>query len=361
MMKPIIACISVCFALCVSSVSAQTDSCRAVPKIEFVGITGRIQAHHEEMKPMCNKPFFAGELRFGAQTTGRSYWQQKMKYPFMGVGFYASEFQKKEIGHPLAVFGFMEIPAWRGSKSVVSTSWSLGLSFHFNEFDSVANPDNLAIGSDLNAFVGFSARYKYQLTERWELGGGLSFHHFSNGGMKMPNLGMNMLSVNIIASYLPSKRRLEFHKPIAPEITKRYEFNVMCATGICETKNKGRFYNTTLSMALSRRMSYTRTLGLGLDVFYNGYVKEKYPKDEPVPLKYLTTPAVFANSDLIAGRLRINVGLGFYVAHVDEYSLPFYERAGVRFYPQKNLFVNVSIKANGGRAEFIEWGIGVTL
>lgn len=360
-MRLLKACISVCFALCFGFVSAQTDTCRFVPKVEIVGTTGRIQAHHEEMKPMCDKPFYAGELRLGVQTAGKKNWHQKLNYPFMGVGFYASEFQKKEIGHPLALFGFMEIPAYRRGNSVLSTSWSCGLAFHINEFDSVSNPGNQAIGTDLNAFIGFSARYKYQLTERMELGGGFSFQHFSNGAAHRPNWGMNMLSVNLIASYLPSKKKIVYQKLPEPEITKRYEFNIMCAAGVHETKNLERFFNSTLSMAFSRRMNYKRTLGLGVDVFYNEYLLEKYPRDERVPLKKLTTPGVFANSDLIAGRLRLNVGLGVYVAHVDEYSVPFYERAGLRFYLHKNVFANMSIKANGGHAEFIEWGMGVTL
>lgn len=361
MNKILIICISIIFSLISLPILAQTDSCKSVLKLEVVGITGKISAHHKEMEPMCDRPFYAGELRIGMQTTGNQYWHQTLKYPYLGIGVYLSEFQKKEIGHPIALFGFMDIPMYRWQKSSLSTSWSCGLTFNINKYDSIKNPNNMAIGSEVNAYIEFSLRYKYQITNKIEIGCGASFQHFSNGATKQPNWGMNMLGINIIASYIPTKRDIHFQKSPEPEITKRYEWNIMYATGIRDNKTGVIYHNSTLSVALSRRISYKRTLGLGIDIFHNEYFKDEYAENEHVELKKLLSQAIFANSDLIAGKLRINIGLGVYTLRSKAYTLPIYERAGVRFYPIKQLFTNVSIKAHGAKAEFIECGLGVTL
>ncbi len=343
------------------ALAAQPDSTGLVPKLEIVGLAGKISAHHEEMKPMCDKPFFAGELRLGMQTTGSEAWHQLFKYPYMGIGFYASEFQKSEIGHPMALFGFMELPAYRSRNLTISTNWSAGVSFNINKFDSVRNPSNLAIGSRINAYIEFGLYCKYKASERVELGTGLTFQHFSNGAIKQPNWGMNMLAVNLVASYLPTNKRSCYRTMPIPEITKRYEFNLMYAGGIRDDQKGGHYYNSTLSAALSRRMNLKRTLGLGIDVFYNEYLKEDYNEPDNVPTRKLISYAVFANSDMVAGRIRINIGLGTYAVRSKDYTLPIYERAGLRYYITRQLFANVSIKAHAAKAEFIEWGVGVTL
>jgi hypothetical protein len=129
-------------------------------------------------------------------------------------------------------------------------------------------------------------------------------------------------------------------------------------------KQKGKmtdqYYNSTLSIVAAKRVSFKRTVGLGVDLFYNEYFKEEFKQDETVGLNKLMSQSFFLTSDLIVNKFRMAICLGFYTWRYDDYTLPFYERVALRYYLNEHLFTNVSIKAHAAKAEFIEWGLGIS-
>lgn len=346
---------------------AQNDTVikATVPKIEIFGYRGTLLIHHEEMSDLGHRPYYGTELRVGFQTTGSAYWQQLFKYPTYGFGFYSGYFNTQAIGNPYAVFGFMELPFIRKEKFRMSTSWSVGLSFNLNEYDSITNPTNIAIGSDLNVYVDFSLLARYKLSDRWELGAGAKFQHFSNGAIRLPNLGLNMVSGQLVLSYYPGRTIEKFYPNSNPKPYKRYEFTAMYAGGAkCKSQEQTDvlYYNSTLSLSYNRRMNYKRTLGLGMDVFYNGYLENEMDKDpEEVTTVEEMSYAAFVSSDMIADRFRLVTQVGTYLWRATDYSIPVYERVALRYYFVPHMFANVSIKAHGAKAQYIEWGLGATL
>ena len=354
----------VLFSLAVSPFIQAQDSLSGnlVPKIELIGLGGKSFAHHEEMKPLCKNPFYGGEVRFGMQTTGLEYWHQAYRYPYFGVGYYCADFNHKAIGYPMALFSFIELPFYRGRNFTLSTSWSAGVAFHINEYDSVKNPENLAIGSDLNAYIDFSVFYKQRISERFDVGIGIKMQHFSNGATKYPNWGLNMIGAQVVVSYMPKSVIRKFNTLPEPKYKKDYEFYVMYAGGIIGRKDEkeGHYYNSTLSMAASKRVSFKRTLGVGIDIFYNEYLKSEFHDDNNVTLNKLMSQSVFVTSDMIVSKFRMAICLGFYTLRYDDFTKFYYERVALRYYFVPQMFANVSIKAHAAKAEFIEWGVGVS-
>ncbi|MGE4288881.1 MAG: acyloxyacyl hydrolase [Salinivirgaceae bacterium] len=333
------------------------------PRLEYSAYAGALVIHREAMEGLGNHPYLGQELRLGFQTTGSDYWHRLYKYPVFGAGVYSGYFNNPAIGNPLAVFGFIEIPFYRGKTSLFSTSWASGVAFHINEYNSLTNPENIAIGTDINVYIDFSLLYRHQFSERLSFGGGLKFQHFSNGAIQHPNLGLNMVSGLITFNYALKPDKLQFLNPEPEASDKKYEWNFMYALGV-NGKNQDepnvRYINHTFSMGVNQRVSEKRTLGLGVDVFHNEELKEDVTPGETVKPANLLSYAAYASSDLIIHKFRIAVQLGFYLHRPADYSLPFYERVAFRYYLTPNLFTNVSIKAHAAKAQYFEWGIGVS-
>ncbi len=345
-------------------VAQNNDTVSTIPKIELWGYGGYLFAHHEEMDDMTKHPYIAGELRMSFQTTGKEYWHELFKYPISGFGIYSGTFNNEVLGNPYAVFGFIEFPFIRKEKFYMSTSWSGGLGFHMNEYDSISNVDNVAIGSDVNAYIDFSLLFRYKIGARWELGTGIKLQHFSNGATKYPNYGLNLVSGTAALSYYPGRTIEKFYKGSMPKAYKKHEIFAMYAGGI-QGKNQEepdvRYYNSTVSLGVSRRVSQRRNIGIGMDIFYTESLKNEIEKDpEDISTNELMSYSVFLSSDLIVNKFRFITQFGVYVWQSGDYTLPFYERVGVRYYFIPNMFANVSIKAHAARAQFIEWGIGAS-
>jgi len=313
------------------------------------------------MQSLGNNPYLGNELRLGFQTLGSDYWHQVHNYPTFGVGFYMGTFNNEVLGNPRATFVFMELPFARKEKSYFASTWSAGLAFHLNEYDSISNPGNMAIGSDLNAFFDLGLIYKYRVKKNFEIGGGIKIQHFSNGAIKYPNLGLNMLSAVVSLTYYPHKNETIFREDAKPKKLKKYEiipvFSVAWKSKY-EDNSDIMYINTTTSLSINKRVNYKRSVGIGFDHFYQGYLVDYYDADKNITNKDLMSYAGFLSSDLILNRFRLVAQLGFYIYRPVDFGLFFYERISMRFYPTENLFFSISIKAHAAKAEFIEWGLG---
>lgn len=334
-----------------------------VPKIEYQGYVGMLLIHREAMQDMkVSKPYLGQEIRMGVQTVGKSYWEEIFKYPTYGVGFYTGFFNNDIIGNPMALYGFMEIPFVRKKDHYWSTSWGVGASFHMNEYSETKNSENVAIATDLNVYVDFNTVYKYRISKRFELGGGVKVQHFSNGAIKHPNLGLNMLSGQMSVAYYPGKTVEKFYKPAVEVKKKKYEFTAMYAGGFSAISKEDptKYYNSVISLSASKIHSFKRNFGVGVDVFYNEFLKMNEDINYDGSTSDLMSYAGYLSTDLVANKFRMVVQLGVYLWRKVDYDIPIYERVALRYYIIPNLFANVSIKAHGAKAQYLEWGLGVT-
>jgi hypothetical protein len=347
-------------------VSAQdTIPEKNIPQLSVSMYGGKVFAHHDIMKPLVNKPYIGNELNIAFQTTGSKYYQQLFNYPVYGFAIYSGHYNKKELGDPFAVFAFLEMPFYRNKKSVLGTRWAFGASFNLNEYDSVANPQNIAIATDLNVYIDFTLQYKYRLTDRMLIGAGIKAQHFSNGAIAHPNLGLNMVSAEVNLTYLPWQKFNGF-KRLQPEpVDKKNDVTLMTGVGF---RGKGEKYpgishfNSTVSLSFNRRVSFKRKFGIGIDFFYNEAFKDRYlEKNQTATFDKLVSQSIFVGHEMLVNRFVMAVQLGFYTYQKTKNVLPYYERVAFRYYFVPNSFINVSIKAHNAKADFIEWGIGFTL
>ncbi len=332
------------------------------PRLELYGYAGKLWLHRDAMQDMGQELYWGNELRVSMQTTGKKYWQKAYRYPSYGLGTYFGHFNNEIIGNPSAIFAFMDLPFVHSDKWSFSTNFGLGLTFNINEFHPINNPQNIAISTDLNVYIDFMLMGKYRLNKRWEIGGGFKFQHFSNGSIKKPNLGLNMFSGTLALMYYPFKTMDKFQSKATRPQYKKYELTTMFAYGVNRIPSSHLLYdNATFSFVASKRISFKRNIGIGLDVFYNEYVKTYFEDETHVDTYKLTSYALVASSDMIVNRFRMTTQIGVYLYKGADYSIPFYERVALRYYITEHVFANVSIKAHGFKAQFIEWGLGYSL
>ena len=349
---------------------------------EAIGRYGGIMAHHEQMQTLTEEPFQALELRVGWQTYGEDDFNQKLNYPTYGIGAYTSQFNSEGIGNPSAIFGFIDFPFLRGkNESRFNASLGVGLSYAFNNYDEIDNPDNIAIGSKVNVYFSLGLNYQYNLGDRWAIKPGLNFSHFSNSSTIVPNLGLNMVDASIGVQYRfnPIKRFTqdkypEYEPPINPTfiesvpdpIWKRHNWYVRAGAGVRQTDNTGdTFYGIALAtVAYQYQVNYTYKIGGGVDLMYDASVPERYwgSKNKIAPDNSAYTAGINISNTLVVGRLELELQVGYYVWIQYEYDMNIYLRPGFRYFITDDLFAMVSFKTEYiGQAQYVEYGIGFNI
>lgn len=308
-------------------------------------------------------------LRVGWKASGKKDpYHQLYRYPTYGVGLYSSTFNSDIIGNPFAVYGFVNTPI----RERVGSKWSfdyrigLGLSGNFNPYNEDRNPLNLVIGSKTNVFIDFGLRTQFRLHDKWKVGAGFAFHHFSNGALSLPNKGINLLPFTVSLTYQPRS----FTPAVRRELPTYYRgvvWDFSYGTGVKQLQKSSRdkYWKSTLSVYGSKYLNHKWRLGGGYDLFYS----QSGSEEDIAGHKAGTLSAVLTGGPSLyivhhlTSRLTLNGNVGYYL-HKQSFNgelKRIFLRAGARYYFLTSAHAGVSIKAHAGKADYIEWSLGYTL
>ena len=323
---------------------------------------GFIICHHKSMLNLASTHLTAFEVSINKPTYGERSWHQLYKYPQMGLCLWYTALGNSQIlGSATAIFPFINFPLLQSKKTSLNFRFGLGLGYLSRRFDRFDDYKNNAIGSHFNGAVNLLYQFKYDLSNKSAISAGIGLAHFSNGAIKMPNLGINVPTIHVGFSYkLVSQDNVNYNKTDLPPISKKNEFLIFCAIGtkeiypICGKK----YFTTTISGLYSRVLSHKRKVGIGLDFSYSASNIETLNRDSIYP-KYnvlVTRPGLCLSHELIFGKLSFIMQVGTYIYAMDKSDGMFYDRFGFRYQISKHFLANLTLKTHFAKADYIESG-----
>lgn len=331
---------------------------------------GGMISNNRQIRETFDDIYYNGiNLRVGWQSEkGGDLYHQRYHYPAYGIGLYTSTFHKKEIGTPVALYGFVATPisAGRFRKWDFNYRIALGIASNFQPYDEENNPTNILLGSHRNVYIDLGLQASYKIGKQFQLGAGFAFHHFSNGSIRQPNKGINLVPFTLSATYRPRRSVPDFGKVEEPPYESDISYHLHHASGIKQfnPQNKKRFYKSNLGLYRSRSLGAKWRLGLGADLFYSD--SGRYPEiagDKAGKIKALFSggPAFYIDH-VLTKNLYINGNVGMYLSRnsFNGEIEPVFLRIGVRHKILRSYYAGVSIKAHMGKADFVEWTIGHT-
>lgn len=180
---------------------------KSVPFIEFSAQHGNFvfknnftKGNNKLKMPLEN--YDALNLRVGFQTRGNSLWELLNSHPYYGVGLYLPKLgDTQELGHPFAFYGFFGAPLKQWRRLSFDYEYDFGVSGGWKPYNQNTNPYNTSIGAHFAWYVGANLLLRYQLSDRLSCNGGYEYMHFSNGTVRVPNLGLNLASPFLTIRY----------------------------------------------------------------------------------------------------------------------------------------------------------------
>lgn len=322
----------------------------------------------------------AVSAKYYIHTDGRKAWQQLYGYPTWGFGVYKGFIAHDDyLGNPAAVYAFINLPLKRWKTWDIGFETGFGVSFNWKTHDFAEDHYQYPIGSYSTVFFDMGFNATLILSKHFNLTAGVSYTHFSNGAVKLPNLGINMAAPSLELEYIFGGRP-EFIKKKKAPCKKEWEWLVLAAPsmkqlGFVYVDQRGDTTGTTfnysiisLSTAINRQISHKVKFGGGIDVSYN----EAYAADtvmvDGVPQKapFHTVDkiliGIFPSFELVLNKLSFIAQPGYYIykkeAEGDDVPVT-YQRVGIKYVLWDRMILGVNIRAfNFSKADFIEWNIG---
>src|SRR5690606_29837326 len=272
------------------------------------------------------------------------------------------------IGSPYAIYGFMQSPFGNLKKKYWSFDYriGLGISGNFKPYDPETNPLIVGIGANNNVCIDVGIGGQYKISPNWRIGLALAYHHFSNGALRLPNKGVNLIPITASVTYQPDGHSvLPDRSNIQPYPDKiLYHINYGIGWKQLDKDKDERFLKTTLGAYASKHVSHKWRVGAGVDLFYSdsGNYDEIAGDDSGKLSAKLSGGPSFYLVHVLTRRLVVNGNIGYYI-HKRSFNGEInhiFLRAGARYYVYKDFNAGISIKAHKGKADFIEWTVGYT-
>ncbi|OYT17731.1 MAG: hypothetical protein B7C24_01000 [Bacteroidetes bacterium 4572_77] len=338
------------------SVSANYGYGQILPTTDFVKGDNLMGA------PMDNFQSFT--LKVLWQNPGYKPWQQIYKGPYYGFGISLGDFfNPKEVGYPISYYGILGIPIQQWKKLELYAEFQFGFTQNWVHYDSITNPKNVVIGAGHTVHLNIGINAFYPLSKHIDLGAGLSFIHFSNGGMERPNRGFNIYSPSVELKYHINSRPNTRAIKEAKKINRTHDLLLMIGYGnhqLVEHEFDTNYYAIGgLSAIYFNRLSNAFRLGAGVDVnYWWGLNARQDGTIGPRTLENFTI-GLLLQPEMIIDRLSLVGGIGIYARHLNYGNFhQTYQRLGVRYDVYKNWSVGINVRAvNFMLAEFMEFNM----
>ena len=340
-----------------TSISANYQFGDIMPTTDFV--RGNNQLGH----PM--ESYQAYSVKMLWQNPGYTNWQKIYRAPYYGVGLTIGNFYNpKEVGYPVSVYGILGIPIKRWNKLQLYSEFQFGVASNWKHYDSINNPKNLAVGGSLTVHLNLGINAFYPITKNLDLGAGLSFVHFSNGGFERPNNGFNIYAPSVELKYHFSGRPDIKEVKSPDKLRKSNDLYFMMGYGDYQLSNHE--LDTTyfavggLSVIYYTQFTNAFRLGYGTDLNYWWGLNAR---QDGTPGPYATenfTLGLLVQPEFMIDKLTLVGGIGIYAVHRNYGNFnQTYQRLGVRYEVYKNMSMGVNIRAiNFMLAEILEFNVG---
>ena len=330
---------------------------------------GIIHRHHEYIGHLIKGMPVGVELSLQKRTFGATAWEANFGYP--DVDYKISYFDlknKEQLGHVVALSTGMafHLVGKTPFKDQLQFYFGMGLAYATNPYHKEFNNLNNVISSKLSFYGNLKLAYHHQFGERLNAGVGLKITHFSNGAVKLPNNGLNLVSLNVMTSYKISSGKPNYiSAPEVQEFDRKIRFGAVIRMGWAESSPPGSGVKPVYSLGLivQQRISLKSRLDIGIEGFANKALEYEVTHNHSFDgdtLDYRKVGFMFGH-ELVVNKFVFVTQLGVYLYNPYAPQNSLYTRLGLKYYFTDKLFASISLKTHYAVAEVIEYSVGFRL
>jgi hypothetical protein len=348
-------------------------ACHSVLAQTFVGLattSGKIAKHTSKINYDPPPHSISFELQYMKQTQGTRYWQQAFGKPMVGLLGVANLYRDSIIGSTYVIAPCIQydIVKYRQWKLTTRLAAGPAVATQFWQRTSIGDTFANYLGSRLNMFGQLAVAIQYSPNARTQLFAGGSLNHVSNGAIRKPNLGVNLVGVYAGVRYAISEA-----VPSSKSFVRRkssWGIDLRAAISAAEYGYGNGpllpfYYGAVL---LSYKLRQKHKLYCGFDYEYStklNYFIQLYNQDI-TNLRWQSSFTSFVvGNEIMLGKFSIPMQIGVYLNNEAFRIKPFYQRFGVMYHPfaykpkhlLHGLYSGLTLKSNGSVADYIDWQV----
>lgn len=331
--------------------------------------TGSILPHSDQISHLITNKPSGFLLSFNRKTFGEKPWESFYNFPDYGFSFHYQNNHNQELGDLYGIFAHYNFYFFKRN---LQFRVAQGIAYATNPYHKETNFRNLAYGTQFMPSTYLSLNYNKQ--NIWNGLGfqtGFFFIHHSNATIKSPNTSTNTLALQIGLNYsFDHSEGYRNQNSIAESFNEKMRYVFSFKTGVNESHIIGMgqksFYH--VNSYVEKRLNRTGSIQLGAELFASHTLKELIPfLAESFPESNINKDAdykrigAFVGYEMYFNKLSAEAQLGYYVHDEYKENGNLYQRIGMKYYVTNQIFGSMSLKTHYGKAEALEFGVGLKL
>ena len=234
----------------------------------------------------------------------------------------------------------------------------LGIVYSTESYFENKNP---LVGSHLNIALQAGAKVFFAITPSTGIQAGIDLFHYSNGGVRVPNNGINSLNISLGIVQNINKTSVKIaEQPFQNDYKNSFEFGGIAGMrGAFQSKNE--LYRATIYAGYAYRLNPVLSLKGGLDAGY--YFTVYNPKNNLATFEGYGTSydrwsvGASLGADLWLGRLAVMGSYGYYLYFNSYYHNKTYWTPGLKYNVLPWMVIQVKSYIHNHQADFL--GVGL--
>lgn len=267
-----------------------------------------------------------------------------------------------EFGDSYALLGGLTFPLFNVSKVDVAFTPAFGILYAGESWFSNQNP---VVGSKLNFGLKAGLKASVPISRKMDIAANLDVLHYSNGGTRVPNNGLNVVSVGLSVARAIGNDVEESPLTLEKDATKKHTFDVgvnIGRRGVYQSKDG--LYRTGLYAGYNYRLTSYLALGAGIDGVYYHTIYDPNRNLETYQSKASSFDrwrlGAAIGPDLWMGRLAFMAKYGYYLHYNSLLPIKTYWTAGAKYKLNNWLSLQSKIYIHETEADFVGFGLMLT-
>lgn len=342
---------------------AQSDSSNAIRSEKIFSLIpglqyGFIFAHSPTVENTKGANPFGIDLSLAWQKNDSATWNLCNCFPQKGILVSFYDYDTDVLGESLNVSYFLE-PFYRlGKNTFFSIKGAAGLSYLTNPFDSVHNPTNMSYSSTISGYLLVGVGLWFRLHKNWKLNTSFNYQHVSNGGLKLPNKGINFPTAGIAVSYqknpltyytgIRSKEKFWRTEPL------RWDAGIF-GMALRETDIHGESKRRPMigfNFQVGKQVGRINELTLGTELIIDEALNTRLEKDS-IDASHIRL-GLLAGHEFLLGKIIFSQRVGYYLFNQTPYYDRFYHRWGIQYRFNEHWSTGINLQAHKQVAEFVD-------
>jgi hypothetical protein len=265
------------------------------------------------------------------------------------------------LGNGHSLTGLIHFPILNKQRIRLNVKFGIGIGYIDKPFNLTDNYKNQTVGSHINAVITTGAQVRIRANKTDQLLTGIDLTHFSNGSSKIPNMGINIASLNVGYIHCFGKDTPLKRDSVAG-IKHKNEFTFLAAMGAKELNPPG---SATYGVGIftgdwHHGVSRKSKVGIGTDLFIDNSVSKRLAEDA-IYVSGLEASArwgMHVSYGLQVGKCSGYFQTGYYLYTKIKNDGNIYSQLSLRYQVTKHIFGCFNLKSHYAKADYFEYGIG---